>query len=139
MFHFVNDSKTSRIGVIDKLDFATRNYSDVDALVRWFDIDACLVMHIANAWQETIEEADVVRIVAPRFSHFDMNDMLHHEAVSKRDLYATAQIYEWTLNLKTGAVEEGPAVMDVDGAQTQRNDVNVEMPWVHPLFEGRKA
>merc|ERR1712087_875702 len=46
--------------------------------------------------------------------------------------YATAQIYEWTLDLKTGAVEEGA----VGGEKAQRN---VEMPWVHPLFEGRKA
>jgi len=129
MFHFVNGSTApSRIGVIDKAQFANREYSDVAELVRWFPIDACLVMHVANAW----EERDRIRIVAPRFAHFDINDMLHHEAVSKRERYATAQIYEWTLDLKTGAVEEGA----VGGEKAQRN---VEMPWVHPLFEGRKA
>ena len=129
MFHFVNNSRSpSRIGVIDKAEFVSSSgkLKNVEELVRWFEIDACLVMHIANAW----EEGDSIRIVAPRFDNFDINDMLHHEAVSKRELYSTAEIYEWTLNLDTGAVEEGA----VGAAQR-----NVDMPLIHPLFEARKA
>jgi len=127
MFHFVNTSTaSSRIGVINKAAFASGE--NVEELVRWFEIDACLIVHTANAW----EEGDSIKMVAPRFENYDMDMFLHLEAVSKREGYATmnGRIYEWTLNLTSGAVEEGAVGIELSG---------VEMPLVHPLFEARKA
>lgn len=128
MFQFVNTSTaSSRIGVIDKAAFASGD--NVEQLVRWFEIDACLFMHTANAW----EEGDSIKMVAPRFENFDMDMMMHLEAVSKREGYAMTEVYEWTLNLTSGAVEEGAVGTELSGIEMP------EMPLVHPLFEARKA
>ena len=127
MFQFVNNSRSrSRIGVIDKAEFV--NGMKGSEAVRWFEVEACLVLHVANAWEE--EEGDVIRMIAGRFAYFDINDLLHHEAVRKGEMYASTELYEWKLNLKTGAVEEGAVGVDQKG---------VEMHLVHPLYEARKV
>ena len=52
--------------------------------------------------------------------------MLHHDVVPN-----AATVYEWRLNLKTGAVIEGECA-----GLKHYNDA--EMPQMHPLFEGKK-
>merc|ERR1712032_1270242 len=44
--------------------------------------------------------------------------------------YNYPRIYEWKLNMKTGVVEERTIIEDV---------MNVEMPIIHPLYEGKKS
>merc|ERR1712083_1270320 len=94
--------------------------------VQWFEVAASMVFHMGNAW----EEGEEVVLVGPRQDRFNFNSILHHEAVRHKESYGKPVIYEWRLNLKTGAVVEGPV------GETQPD---VEMSVMHPLFEGEKA
>ena len=85
----------SRIGVVP------RHGSDAD--VRWFEIDNCMVFHVANAW----EEGDEVVLIGCRANRTDVanaTEMVGDEAVSMRD--QLARLTEWRLNLSTGKVSE---------------------------------
>merc|ERR1719203_623521 len=87
-----------------------------------------MAFHIGNAWEE--EEGDVIRIFAGRQSTFDFDGILHFDAVNNGGRYDVPKVYEWRLNMKTGVVEEIMSGIEVNG---------VEMPQIHPLFEGQKT
>ena len=78
-----------------------------------------------------IQEGDIVRLIGGRMNKFDFQGILHFSAVNNKDMgYNVPRIYEWKLNVKTGRVEERVI-----------NDEfrDVEMPLIHPLFEGKKV
>merc|ERR1719361_1989368 len=85
VFRFVNDSVSkSRIGIIDKQAFAKRNGDENSSeKVQWFEVDICMVFHMANAW----EEGDEIVLVGPRQDRFDFNAILHHEVVRHKETY----------------------------------------------------
>ena len=62
VFRFVHDSESkSRIGVINKEDFAAGH-----GQVQWFEVESCIVFHMANAW----EEGEEIVLVGPRQDKF---------------------------------------------------------------------
>ena len=122
MFLF-ESNVSSRIGLINKADFVSG-----DERVRWFEISPAMAFHIGNAWEE--ENGDVIRIITGRQSTFDFDGILHFDEVNRAGRYDIPKVYEWKLNLKTGVVEERMSKVKVAG---------VEMPVIHPLFEGQKT
>jgi len=124
LFRFVNDSESkSRIGIIRKEEFAAGSDD-----VRWFEVDGAMVFHMANAW----EDDDEIVLIGPRMDRFDLNSLLHHNTMTESEEGNTV-IYEWRLNLKTGTVIER------EGIETGGRPTEVEMPVMHPLFEGKKS
>ena len=81
----------SRIGVIPRLG--------TDADVRWFDVGTCSVIHTANAW----DEGDDIVLQASRSKTSDIAGA----GLAAENLEDTqGQLYQWRINLKTGAVRE---------------------------------
>merc|ERR1712232_660099 len=101
MFQF-EQNVTSRIGVLDKNDFDN---------LRWFDIDPCIAFHIGNAWEE--EDGDIIRIIAGRQATFEFDQILHFGEVLEDGRTDPSKLYEWTLDLRTGFVEERMISADV--------------------------
>lgn len=82
----------SRIGIVPRMG------SDAD--IKWFEIDNCMVFHVANSW----EEGDEVVLQASRSLHTDV--MNASENVGNEDMSdQLGQLYEWRLNMKTGDVK----------------------------------
>lgn len=84
----------SRIGVMPRYG--------TDADVRWFEVKTGVVVHTANAW----EEGDEIVLQASRSQSADIagaglnaGDQLEQ---------TQGQLYEWRINLATGAIKEGP-------------------------------
>ncbi len=84
----------SRLGVVPRMG--------TDKDVKWFDVKTAMVFHVSNAWEEGDEvvvqasrslRTDVSRATENAGKHMDMADQL-------------GQLYEWRLNMKTGAVAE---------------------------------
>ena len=82
----------SRIGVVPR--FGT------DADVRWFDVETGVVVHTANAW----DDGDEVVLQASRSKTADIAGAGTSEGNNLSD--NQGRLYEWRINLKTGAVSE---------------------------------
>jgi len=81
----------SRIGIIPRFG--------EDADVQWFDVAVGSVVHTANAW----DDGDEVILQASRSKTSDIASA----GLDAANLHDTqGQLYEWRLNLKTGAVKE---------------------------------
>ncbi len=83
----------TRIGVVP------RHGSDRD--VKWFDVRTGFVFHTANAW----EDGDDVVLLASRSESTDVIGAADNVEGGNSESM-TGQLYEWRLNLKTGAVAE---------------------------------
>jgi carotenoid cleavage dioxygenase-like enzyme len=84
----------SRIGVIPRLG------SDAD--VKWFDIDTCMVFHVANAW----EEGDEIVLIACRSNRTDVANATENAGADDMDMTdQLARMHEWRLNMATGEVK----------------------------------
>ena len=82
----------SRIGVMPRYG--------ADADVRWFDVKTGVVVHTANAW----DEGDEVVLQASRSRTADIAGAGTTEGNNLAD--NQGQLYEWRINLETGAVSE---------------------------------
>ena len=70
--------------------------------VRWFEVKAGVVVHTANAW----DEGDEVVLQASRSKTADIVGVGTIPADKLADTHG--QLYQWRINLKTGAITEGP-------------------------------
>ena len=85
----------SRLGVIPRMGD--------DADVKWFEIDNCMVFHIANAW----EEGDEVILLGCRANRTDVANATVNAADENLDIRdQLALLTEWRMNLTTGEVTE---------------------------------
>ncbi len=84
----------SRIGVLPRFGN--------DADVRWFTVDAGVVIHTANAW----DEGDEVVLQAARSK--TTNIIGAGEATGDDPTETQGQLYQWRINLTTGDIAEGP-------------------------------
>jgi carotenoid cleavage dioxygenase-like enzyme len=84
----------SRLGVVPRFG--------KNADVKWFDVDTSMVFHVSNAWEEGDEvvvqasrsmRTDISRATENAGAHIDMRDQL-------------GQLYEWRLDMTTGAARE---------------------------------
>lgn len=82
----------ARIGVLP------RNDPD-ESRIKWFDIKSCFAFHVANSW----EDGNKVVVIANRYEEFALEN-LSSAATEKEKLRGT--LYQWTLDMVTGAVEE---------------------------------
>ena len=83
----------SRIGVVPRFG------SDED--VRWFEVEAGVVIHTANAWEEN---GDIVLQAARSRT----TDIIGAGSAAGDDPTQTqGQLYQWRINLETGAIDEG--------------------------------
>jgi carotenoid cleavage dioxygenase len=73
-----------------------------DADVQWFTVEAGVVIHTANAW----EEGDDVIIQACRSKTSDVIGAGEVDTDDPTDVLG--QLYQWRINLATGDIVEGP-------------------------------
>eukprot|EP01113_Clastostelium_recurvatum_P020407 TRINITY_DN2419_c0_g1_i6.p1 TRINITY_DN2419_c0_g1~~TRINITY_DN2419_c0_g1_i6.p1 ORF type:complete len:367 (-),score=68.12 TRINITY_DN2419_c0_g1_i6:13-1113(-) len=119
----------SRIGVIPR-------HARSDAEIKWFHIAPCFLFHTANAW-ETKSHKEIV-IYGCRSDNFELDQLggggqAPFEFVGKdyksgsfvRPDYQPV-LYEWVLNLETGAVSERPVTQEC----------YLEFPRIHPDLNG---
>jgi carotenoid cleavage dioxygenase-like enzyme len=105
----------ARIGVVP------RHGGNAEA--KWFDVEAGMVYHVANAW----EEGDVVVLQACRSISTDVMGIGEADWDGVGDTDLLGQLYEWRLDMTTGEVEERS--LDKDGTHfcdfTRVNDTLV--------------
>ncbi|KNC47484.1 retinal pigment epithelial membrane protein [Thecamonas trahens ATCC 50062] len=77
---------------------------------RWFDVEPCFVFHTAAAWE--VDGGRVVVLVALRYPNFDLN-VLGDAGDPDRLSALSAYLYEWRLDVRTGAVTERPLLPNV--------------------------
>jgi carotenoid cleavage dioxygenase-like enzyme len=82
----------ARIGVMPRLGN--------DADIRWFEVETGVVIHTANAW----DEGDEVVLQASRSKTTDVLGASDTTVAGETE--KMGQLYEWRLNLATGAVKE---------------------------------
>ena len=116
---FDRDTPT-RLGVIPRFG----NENDI----KWFECDATYVLHWINAYEDGDE------IIIDGYFQFDPSPTMPPDAtVDQRlfrflDLYAMqSKPYRWRLNMRTGAVNEGPL-----------SDTVTEFGMINPLIAGKK-
>ena len=103
----------SRIGVMPRFG------SDED--VRWFEVNTGSVVHTANAWDEQAANGD--EIVVLQASRSKTSDIAG-AGLSAENLEDThGVLYEWRINLNTGAIEETP-LSHLHCDFTRVNDLN---------------
>jgi carotenoid cleavage dioxygenase-like enzyme len=83
----------SRIGVLPRFGN--------DADIRWFEVEAGVVIHTANAWEEGSE------IVLQASRSRTTNIIGAGKATGDDPTETQGQLYQWRINLDTGAIEEG--------------------------------
>ena len=83
----------TRIGVVPRMGG--------DADVKWFDVATGFVFHTANAW----EEAEEIVLLASRSKTTNVIGAADHAGGDDADAMF-GQLYEWRLNMLTGAVKE---------------------------------
>ena len=88
----------SRIGIVPRMG------NDED--VRWFTVEAGVVIHTANAWEEQTDEGEIVVIQACRSKTSDVIGAGEVDTDDPTDVLG--QMYEWRINLTTGTHTEGP-------------------------------
>jgi len=85
----------SRIGVVPRMG------SDED--IKWFEIDNCMVFHVANAW----EEGDEVVLLACRANKTEVGDATENANDADMDMTDQLALFtEWRMNMATGEVTE---------------------------------
>ncbi len=97
----------SRIGVMPRFGN--------DADVRWFEVKAGVVVHTANAW----DEGDEVVLQASRSKTIDITGA--GTDAGDKLTETQGQLYQWRINLKTGAITEG-ALSELHCDFTRIND-----------------
>lgn len=108
----------TRLGVIPR-------YGRSDE-IRWFDFSPCFLYHVVNAW----EEGDNIVMVGCRYmpaQHADGSIDAPRTARNIAELVMTARLWRWSMNLKTGTVEE----------QCLDAEHNVEFPSCNAALTGR--
>jgi len=86
----------ARIGVMPR--FGT------NADVRWFSVATGVVIHVANAWEESVDGDECIVLQASRSQ---TTDIIGAGTSAGVDLEATqGKLHEWRLSLGSGAVEE---------------------------------
>ena len=115
-----NRDQPTRLGVIPR-------YGDEND-IKWFECEATYVLHWINAYEEGDE------IIIDGYFQFDPSPTMAPDAtVDQRmfrflDLYAMqTKPYRWRLNMRTGAVNEGPL-----------SDTVTEFGMINPLIAGKK-
>ena len=96
--------------------------------IRWFDFSPCFLYHTINAW----EDGDNIVMVGCRYmpaQHADGSIDAQRTAKNIAELVMTARLWRWTMNLKTGAVQE----------QCLDAEHNVEFPSCNSAYIGRRA
>jgi carotenoid cleavage dioxygenase len=83
----------TRIGVVPRMG------SDAD--VKWFNVATGFVFHTANAW----EDGDEVVLLASRSETTDVIGAADNSGGANNEAM-TGQLYEWRLNMATGAASE---------------------------------
>jgi carotenoid cleavage dioxygenase len=107
----------TRFGVIPRFG--------LDADVRWFSFEPCYMLHVVNCW----EDGDELVMVGCRTD----DPTLRPDRADGRlagmlsFLRLQANLYEWRMNLVTGATSE-----------RKLDDTNAEFPMISPQFMGRK-
>lgn len=93
--------------------------------VRWFECEPCYMLHVVNCW----EEGDSVVMIGCRTSDpsLDPDPQDGPIAAMLSGLKLRANLYRWRLDMKTGAVEEGPI-----------DDTNAEFPMIRPSVMGQR-
>ncbi len=81
----------SRLGVVPRFG--------CDEDVKWFDVDLSMVFHVANAW----EEGDEVVVQASRSLRSDISRATENASKQVVRSEELGQLYEWRLNMTTGA------------------------------------
>jgi len=108
----------SRFGVVPRMG------NDED--VKWFEIDNCMVFHVANAW----EEGDEVVLLGCRANRTDIANATENAAEENMDMRdQLALLTEWRMNMVTGEV-------------TERNidpDLYCEFPRINDELVGRRS
>jgi carotenoid cleavage dioxygenase-like enzyme len=85
----------SRLGVMPRMGG--------DADVKWFEIDNCMVFHVANAW----EDGDEVVLLACRSNRTDVANATVNAGDENQNMRdQLALLTEWRMNLVTGEVTE---------------------------------
>lgn len=82
----------ARIGVLPRKD-------NNESRIKWFDIKSCFAFHVANSW----EEGNKVIVIVNRYERFGL-ERLSNDAGKPDELRGA--LYQWTLDMETGAVEE---------------------------------
>jgi carotenoid cleavage dioxygenase len=104
----------TRIGVVPRMG------GDQD--VKWFNVATGFVFHTANAW----EDGDEVVLLASRSETTDVIGAADNSDGGNSDAM-TGQLYEWRLDMKTGAVSE--RVLDQNHSDfTRINDTMAGYP-----------
>ena len=85
----------SRLGVIPRFG------GDKD--VKWFDVATSMVFHVSNAW----EDGDEIVVQGSRSMRTDISRATENAGQQDDATDQLGQLYEWRLNMRTGAVKEG--------------------------------
>jgi carotenoid cleavage dioxygenase-like enzyme len=96
--------------------------------VRWFEFTPCFLYHVVNAW----EDGDWVTMVACRYMPATKADGTIDALRTARnvaDLVMTARLWQWRMNLATGATEE--RCLDAEH--------NIEFPSCNAARTGRRT
>jgi carotenoid cleavage dioxygenase len=96
-----------------------------DADVRWFEFEPCYMLHVVNCW----EEGDEVVMVGCRTDDPSLKpDPADGKiAAMLSGIKLQANLYEWRMNLATGATSE-----------RRLDDRNAEFPMIAPSWMGRR-
>ncbi len=110
----------ARIGVLPRHGEGTE--------IKWFNINPCFVFHTLNAY----DAGDEVILLACRMKEFpsgiEFNAAPHPMDNGLGPVGAAPYLYRWRMNLKTGAVKEGPL-----------DDVPGEFPRVNEGLTGKSS
>ncbi|GIX15729.1 MAG: carotenoid cleavage dioxygenase [Paracoccaceae bacterium] len=100
--------------------------------IRWFEFSPRYMLHVANAWEERNArgETEIVMVGTPyampraHDGGLDLRRLLHTIATQGMDF----ELYQWRMNLTTGATREG-VVDDI---------LNTEFPMINSAWQGRR-
>jgi carotenoid cleavage dioxygenase-like enzyme len=96
-----------------------------DAEVRWFEFEPCYMLHVVNCWEEGDEVVMVgCRTDDPSLKPDPADGKL---AAMLSGIKLQANLYEWRMNLKTGAT-----------AERRLDTTNAEFPMINPAWLGRR-
>ncbi|MCB9793740.1 MAG: carotenoid oxygenase family protein [Alphaproteobacteria bacterium] len=95
-----------------------------DGDVRWFEFESCYMYHVVNCW----EEGEELVMIGCRASDFTLRPDKRDGRIAAMlsGLRIRASLYQWRMNLVTGATSEGPL-----------DDLNAEFPMIRDDMLGR--
>ena len=100
--------------------------------LRWFEFTPCFLYHVVNAWESRDERGEWITMVACRYMPATRADGSLDAARTARnvaELVMTARLWEWRMNLSTGAAEE--RCLDAEH--------NLEFPTFNAALTGRRT